>query len=145
MSKLAKGKLAFILVPLVGYVGLWILGSILFLAYFSIFKVQMDSNYGAMIERVPVLLAVITVPLCSFASFFAATKFMLRKSGAVLDVVRIRQVAVISLLVTIGLDLLITVGLERTDILAFPVNLMYLFAWLVIVPSVILAGHQKRN
>ena len=44
-----------------------------------------------------------------------------------------------SLLVTVLLDLLITVGIEKLDILAFPTNLMYLFAYAVIIPSVILS------
>ncbi len=47
----------------------------------------------------------------------------------------------ISLVCTIVLDLLITVIGEKLNILTFPVNLMYLLAWLVILPSIALAGH----
>ena len=45
------------------------------------------------------------------------------------------------IIATIILDLLITVVGEKIDVRIFPVNLMYLFAWLVIIPSVVLAGH----
>ncbi len=51
------------------------------------------------------------------------------------------EVGVIALIATIILDLLITVVGEKIDVRIFPVNLMYLFAWLVIIPSVVLAGH----
>lgn len=133
-----------ILIPLTGYVGLWVLGSVLFLVYFGMFHISTDLGYVAMIQELPPLLAIVTVPLCSFASFFTATKVILRRSGLTLDAAQVFRVGVTSLLVTIGLDLLTTVAIEQIDILAFPVNLMYLFAWFVIVPSVVLAGHPDR-
>ncbi len=128
----------FILIPITGYLGLWILGSALFIVYFKIYNVSLDLKHTvAMIRKVPPALAIITVPLCSFLSFFTAT----RTFGGALDASQFLRVGIISLLATIGLDLLITVVGEKINILTFPLNLMYLFAWLVIVPSVILAGH----
>lgn len=50
------------------------------------------------------------------------------------------KIGIFSLATTIILDLLITVAGEKIDIRKFPVNWMYLFAWLVIVPAVVLAG-----
>ncbi len=135
----------FLLVPLVGYLGLWILGSVAFLVYFAAFGVSMDLGYNAMIQKVPALLAIVTVPLCSFASFFTTTTVVLRRPAVSLDIRKILQLGVVSLLATVGFDLLITVAIERVDILAFPVNLMYLFAWLVIVPSVAWAGYRSRG
>jgi hypothetical protein len=139
-----KKKSLFILIPLIGYIGLWILGSVLFLVYFEIFNIPMNLEYTVMIQRIPAVLAILTVPLCSSASFFITTKIMLRKFVS-LNATEVFQVGIISLLFTIGFDLLITVIIEKVNILVFPVNLMYLFAWLVIVPSVILAGKTRKN
>jgi hypothetical protein len=128
----------FIIIPLTGYVSLWILGSVFFIVYFRIYKVPLDLKHVVnMIRMIPPVLAIITVPLCSFLSFFMATKIF----GGGLDSLQLLVVGIISLLVTIGLDLLITVVGEKINILTLPLNLMYLFAWLVIVPSVILAGY----
>jgi hypothetical protein len=132
---------AFILLPLIGYGGLWILGSALFLVYFKLFHISMDLKYiGAMIQKVPAFLAILTVPLCSFTSFFITTKIILRASAVSFDATKLLQVGIISLVCTVVLDLLITVVGEKINIRAFPVNLMYLFAWVVIIPSVVLAG-----
>jgi hypothetical protein len=139
-----KKKSLFILIPLIGYIGLWILGSVLFLVHFEIFNIPMNLEYTVMIQRIPAVLAILTVPLCSSASFFITTKIMLRKFVS-LNATEVFQVGIISLLFTIGFDLLITVIIEKVNILVFPVNLMYLFAWLVIVPSVILAGKTRKN
>ncbi len=135
----------FILLPLAGYLGLWILGTVAFLIYFAVFGVSMDLGYNDMILKVPAPLAIITVPVCSFASFFTTTTLVLRRSAVSLDTREVFQLGLVSLLATVGLDLLITVAIERVDVLAFPVNLMYLFAWLVIVPSVAWAGYQNRK
>lgn len=130
---------AFVLIPLIGYVGLWVLGIAFFLAYFKVFKVSMDLKHTlAMIQKVPPLLSIITVPVCSFLSFYVTTRLVLgahtHGAGDLLGV------AGVSLAATVVLDLLITVVGEKIDIRVFPVNLMYLLAWLVIIPSVVLAG-----
>ncbi len=125
-----------------GYAGLWILGSLIFIVYFKLFKIPLDLNHTvAMIQKVPVLLAIVTVPVCSFTSFFMTTRVVLGELAISLDVTQLLQVGLVSLLLTISLDLLITVVGEKIDIRVFPVNLMYLFAWLVIIPAVVLAGY----
>lgn len=132
----------FILVPFIGYAGLWISGSVIFLVYFKVFGISMDLKHTvAMIRKLPAPLAVATVPVCSFASFFMAIKIIIRETAVSFDAATLLQIAIISLLVTVVLDLLITVVGKKLDIMAFPLNLMYLFAWIVIVPAVVLAGH----
>lgn len=132
----------FILLPVIGYGGLWISGSVLFLVYFQLFHIAMDLKHPlTMIQKVPPFLAILTVPLCSFISFFITTRILLRASAVPLDATKLLQVGIISLICTIVLDLLITVIGEKLNILTFPVNLMYLLAWLVIIPSIALAGH----
>lgn len=59
-----------ILIPLAGYAGLWVLGSVAFLVYFRMFNIPMDSRYVDMIRKTPMLLAILTVPVCTFISFF---------------------------------------------------------------------------
>ena len=140
-----KHRTVFILVPVVGYLGLWIMGSVAFLIYFAVFGVPTDLGYNAMIQGVPAFLAIVTVPLCSFASFFATATVVLSRPAVRLDSREALRLGLVCLFATVGLDLLITVAIERVDILAFPVNLMYLFAWLVIVPSVTWAAHRNRK
>lgn len=131
----------YILIPFTGYVGLWLLGGILFIIYFKIFHVTIDlKNTVSMIQQIPSFLSIITVPICSFISFFLSTKIILGKNVGTFGVSRLFKVGIISLLTTIILDVLITVVGEKMDIRKYPVNLMYLFAWLVIVPAVIVAG-----
>ncbi len=44
----------FILLPVIGYGGLWILGSALFLVYFHLFHIAMDVKHPlTMIQKVP--------------------------------------------------------------------------------------------
>lgn len=127
----------FILIPLVGYVGLWLLGSAAFLVFFRLFKVALDLRHpAAMIRKLPAPLAVPTVPLCSFVSFFTVANAILPSPARVIQAL---QAGAASLICTVVLDLLITVAGERIDIRAFPLNLMYLFAWIVIIPAVVLA------
>lgn len=128
-------------VPLVGYVALWILGSALFLVYFKIFGIAIDMKRPvAMVKQLPVGLAVVTVPACSFVAFFVAAAIFRYAFSARLDLTHLIYLGVFSLLWTIVLDFLITVVGERIDIRAFPMNLMYLFAWFAIVPAVVLGG-----
>lgn len=132
----------FVLIPLIGYVGLWILGSALFLAYFRLYSISVDLKHTiTMIQRVPTPLAIVTVPMCSFVSFFLTTRIMIHAFTTSANATMLLDVGLVSLIVTIILDLLITVVGEKIDMRIFPVNLMYLFAWLVIIPSVVLAGH----
>ncbi len=106
-----------ILIPLVGYAGLWILGSLMFLIYFKLFKIPIDLKHTvAMVQKIPVFLAIITVPLCSFISFFVTTRVILNELSISLDAIQLLQIGLISLLLTIGLDLLITVVGEKIDI-----------------------------
>jgi hypothetical protein len=131
----------FILLPLIGYGGLWLLGSALFLVYFKLFKISLDLKQTVkMIQQVPAVLAIITVPLCSFISFFLTTKILLSAAAVSGDLPQLLQMGAIAVGCTIILDVLITVVGEKMNILAFPVNLMYLFAWVVILPAVVLAG-----
>ena len=138
-----QNKLAFLLIPPIGYIGLWILGSVLFLIYFQIFGISMDLEYTAMIQRIPVLLSILTVPLCSFLSFFVTGKMVFKRLVPSISSTTVVQVGITSLIFTILFDLLITVAIEKIDILAFPVNLMYLLAWVVIIPAIFLAYRPK--
>jgi hypothetical protein len=139
-----KDRNIFVLIPVIGYIGLWILGSAAFLAYFKIFNVLMESDYTAMIQRLPPALAILTVPFCSFTSFFLATRVVLRRASICLNARRSLQVGATSLVFTMAMDLLLMEFVEKISILAFPIDLMYLFAWLIIIPSVVLAGYQRQ-
>ena len=88
----------FVLVPLIGYVGLWILGSACFLAYFRLYNISIDLRHTvAMIQRVPVPLAIITVPVCSFASFFLATRIMIYAFTTPSNATMLLEVGIVSL------------------------------------------------
>lgn len=137
--------MAFIIIPILGYLGLWVLGTILFLVYFDLFGVSLNQSYNVMIQMIPALLAIATVPLCSFVSFFLTTRTVLRRLSKPLSVTAAFEIGIVSLMAAIGLDLLITVKLQGVNILVFPANLMYLFAYLVIVPSVVFAAYQKHT
>lgn len=129
----------FIVVPLAGYALLWLLASAIFLVYCRFFGVPLTlADPLAMIRGVPPLLAVATVGACSLASFFLATRVVLAASTVSLRLESALLLGAVSLGATIVLDLLITVVVERLNILLFPVNLMYLLAWLAIVPGVLL-------
>ena len=134
-------RIAFVLVPIAGYVGLWVLGSVVFLVYFRILRVPVDlKNAVAMIRKVPPIMSILTVPACSFLSFFVCAKLVSRGISVALTGWRLLEIGVVSLLCTVVLDLFITVLGEKIDIRVFPVNLMYLFAWLIIIPAVMLGG-----
>lgn len=127
----------FILIPLAGYACLWLLGSAAFLVLFRLYRVALHLRDPiAMIRKVPAPFAVLTVPLCSFVSFFSIAKVILPAPATAIQAL---QAGIASLTCTIILDLLITVAGERINIRVFPVNLMYLFAWLVIIPAIMLA------
>ena len=127
-----------IFIPLIGYAGIWLLGTIAFLSFFRLFHVALDLKHPvAMIREVPAPLAIATVPLCSFISFFTTAKVLLPAAAIQAQAVR---AGIASVVCTVILDLLITVAGERIDIRAFPVNLMYAFAWLVIIPALLLAS-----
>ncbi len=127
-----------VLVPVIGYVSLWILGTALFLLYFRVFNVAMQSDYVAMIRMVPAVLAIATVPICSFVSFYLTARILLKMVTVPPTAKERVRVAVISLAFTVAMDLITTVLIGRMNILIFPVNLMYLLAWAVIVPAVLL-------
>lgn len=142
-GNVVKRKSAFILVPLIGYAGLWTLGSVMFLFYFHIFHVSMNLGYTTMIRRIPALLDILTTPLCSFASFFLTSKALLNPSRLPLNAVF--RIGITSLFVTVGLDVLITVVIQRINILVYPINLMYVFAWAVALPSVVFGGNHQTS
>lgn len=130
----------FLLVPLIGYIGLWVLASPLFILYFKVFKVAVDLKQTVhMIQQLPALLAIVTVPICSLVSFFITMKVAVQLLSPHPSTSQAWQLGGVSLGVTIILDLLITVVGERIDVRQYPVNLMYLLAWLVIVPAVVAA------
>ena len=140
-------RTVFVLVPLGAYAGLWLLGGVLFLAYFQIFGVPMNLGYNEMIQRIPALLAVPTVPLSSFVSLLAVARTILARAKP-LGARGLVLLGAVSVLATFGLDLLVTVLGEEVNILAYPTDLMYLFAYVVIIPSVFLGGvlaQRKRN
>lgn len=139
-----KNRSMLFLIPLIGYIGLWLLGSLFFLIYFKIFNVSMDLDNNAMIQHIPPLLSIITVPVCSFISFFITSKVILNKFTPPIGNRMVCKIAGFSVLLTVGLDILITVIIQQINILLFPVNLMYLFAWLIIVPSSLLANHRRQ-
>ena len=129
----------FIVIPIIGYIGLWIFASPLFVMYFKLFHVVMDLKHTVhMIKQLPALLAIVTVPVCSFVSFFITTKAIEHTLNTLLTFEQAVQVGIVSLVVTIFLDVLITVLGEKIDIREYPLNLMYLFAYLVIIPAVII-------
>ena len=135
-----ENEILFILIPLIGYIGLWLLGIMFFLVYFRLLRIPLDMKHPvAMIRNLPPLLAIATVPACSFVSFFITTKVILVELPLSLSTLELLYVGLASLLLTVCLDLLITVLGEKIDIRVFPISLMYLFAWLVIVPAIILA------
>jgi len=144
-DNIMKKNKKIILIPIIGYFGLWILGSIFFVIYFKIFKVSMKLNNTAMIIGIPPLLSIFTVPICSFASFFLTTKIVLKNYTGKIALVKLFRIGIISLIFTIGLDLLITVVTQKVDILIFPINVMYILAWIIIIPTIILAGYQKTK
>lgn len=133
--------IAFVLIPAAGYVGLWVLGSALFLVYFRVLRIAVDlKDVATMIRKVPPILSMLTVPICSFVSFFLSAKLTTRLLAVYPAGWRLVEIAVISLAGTAALDFFITVLGEKIDIRIFPVNLMYLFAWLIIIPAVMLGG-----
>lgn len=141
MRHLSEYFAAFVIIPFLGYAGLWIIASALFLVYFVIFRISIDAAQPViMIQHLPPILSIATVPLCSFAAFFGATKVVLHKRAVACPQRLVLWFGIDSLVVTIVLDVFVTVIGERIDILIFPINLMYVLAWLVIVPAVMLAG-----
>lgn len=138
-----KDETAFVIVPLAGYAGLWVLGSVLFLVYFQAFNVPTSAAYSAMIQDIPAPLAIATVPLCSLASFFTVTTAVLSRLAAPLGARKVLALGAESLLFTIAMDLLVTVLAEGVDILVYPTDVMYILAYAVIVPSVVYAGRRQ--
>ncbi len=135
-----ESVIAFILIPLIGYFGLWMLGIAAFIIYFKIFKIPIDLKHSAeMIRKLPAHLSIITVPICSFTSFFITTNIILKEFSISLNIMQLLQLGLASLFITIILDLLITVKEEKMNIDVFPINIMYLLGWLAIVPAVLLA------
>ncbi len=132
----------FVLIPVIGCVLLWILGSIFFLVYFRVFKVQKNLGYVDMIKSVPAYLAILTVPICSILSFYVTTRIMLEIFNAAISYWTGLEVGVAALMFTVVVDLIVTPLIEKVSIRAFPLNFMYLFAWIVIIPSVLVATLQ---
>ena len=137
-----KGYCVFVLVPLVGCVALWASGTVAFLACFRVFGVRMHSDYSAMIGRLPAGLSIATTTVCSFASFFLVTRWTLRRRSRKLATDRFGWLAVACLLFTVIADIVIAAFVEKLDVLAFPINAMYAFAWGAIIPAVLLARRR---
>lgn len=134
-------ELVFALIPIIGYVALWLLGIALFLVYFKLLRIHVDYRHPiAIVKRLPPALAIVTVPVCSFVSFFVTTRSVLTGLHLSLSAAQLLPVGIASLLFTVALDLLVTALGERIDIRRFPLNLMYALAWLVIVPSIVMAA-----
>ena len=141
LSKIMSNLTLFIIIAAIGYLGLWILGSLLFLFYFKLFKVSIDLKHVVnMIRKLPATISILTVPTCSFISFFFVTKMSLGILVLSVNTTEIIQLDFICLLITIILDLLITVFGEKVDIRIYPVNLIYVLAWLAIIPAVFLGA-----
>ena len=132
--------LFFVLVPIIGYIFLWILGGVFFLTYFRILSLPASLDYTEKIRRVPPYVSITTVPLCSSISFYLTTKLLLElhlSTGSLLVLV---ETGILALVFTVIIDLIVTPKIEKIEIRAYPMNLMYLLAWTVIIPSVLLAG-----
>ncbi|MGO9482347.1 MAG: hypothetical protein ACLP05_11290 [Candidatus Kryptoniota bacterium] len=138
-----KNRPALFIIPSAGYAGLWLLGGAAFLIYFRIYNVSMGSDDVEMIRKIPSLLAILTVPVCTFVSFVVTGKVVFSKLARDIRKGMVNQTAGFCVLFTVAMDLLITVLIQRMDILLFPLNLMYLFAWLIIFPSVVVAGRRS--
>ena len=136
---------SFILVPLVGYAGLWLLGTVLFLVYFAAYGISWNESYNQMVTGIPSVLAIITVPASSFVSYYLVTRRILRGSADPPSCRLLLALGLVSVAVAFGLDLLITVELEGVDIRRWPMDAMYLGAYLVIVPAVVLAGRVRHE
>ncbi len=130
----------FILVPISGYVLLWILGSMFFLTYFKMFRLPSNLDYAEKLRRIPPFISIITVTLCSIVSFYLMTKLLLDLYLTPGNMVLLAETGSIALVFTVTIDLIVTPRIEKIKIGAYPMNLMYLFAWIVILPSVLLAG-----
>ncbi len=139
-----KNKWAIWLIPPIAYISLWILGSVAFLIYFRVFAISMALDYTGMIQQLPPILTILTVPVCCFIAFFVTARVIFARV-APLDSQTALRIGVASLIFTIALDLLISVAIEKIDILAFPVNLMYLLAWIAIIPTIFLAHALARR
>lgn len=130
-----------LVIPILGYIGLWLLAAPLFILYFKVYEIPVDLKQTIrMIQKLPAWLAIITVPICSFLSFFLVTKAVFYLRPVLMNTVPTWELSAASLVVTIILDVLITVVGEKINVLKYPVNLMYLFAYLAIVPAVLLAA-----
>lgn len=129
-----------ILVSILGYIFLWTLGSLLFLTYFRIFTVPSNIDYTEKVRKIPHFISIATVPLCSILSFYLATKLLLVVFPASGNMVILAETGAIALVFTVVIDLVVTPLIEKIKISTYPMNLMYLFAWIVIIPSVLLAG-----
>ncbi len=103
----------------------------------------MASDYTTMIQSIPPVLTVISVPVSGFVGFFTITRITLRKLLTSLNRKTLLQIGIVSMLSTVLLDLLITGVIEKVNILLFPINVMYLAGWLIVIPSVLSAGYRR--
>lgn len=130
-----------IVIPLVGYVRLWLSAGALFLFYFRLFHLPIDpKNAVAMIRKAPAPLSMAIAAPSNFASFFATTQATPATIGASPSAATLAQIGGTSLACAIVLDMLITVVAEGIDVRVYSVNAMYLLAWSAIIPAVLPAG-----
>jgi hypothetical protein len=140
-----KRTLAYFLIPVIGYLGLWILGTVLFLLYFALFHISFTLGNTEMIKQVPPVLSITTVALCSFISFFITGRIIFKITDGQRTMKKVILIAVVSFFSTILFDVLITAVIEKIDILAFPMNVMYGLAWIAVIPAVLLSGPVGRR
>jgi len=133
----------FVIVPVIGYCGLWAIGIALFLVYFGAFHVPIGSDYTAMILSLPSPLSIATVLIASFVSFFTTARIAVRPKSAFRKGILV-GIAIVSFAVTVCLDLLTAVAIERANILLFPVDVMYFGAWIMVIPAVLFGGGQGK-
>lgn len=132
-----------ILIDVIGYLGFWISGSIFFLIYFKIYNVSMDMDNTIMIKSIPPLLSIIIVSVCSFASFSITTGFTLKKISGTQTIPKLFQIGLLAMIFSIVMDLLVAIVIQKVNILIFPINVMYLLAWGIIIPAMVWVGYRK--
>ena len=90
-------------------------------------------------------MSILSVPIASFISFYFITKIIHKIKYLESRINELTTISVTSLLFTIGMDLFSTVDVEKIDIITFSIKLLYLTAWIVIFPVIILGGHRENN
>ena len=129
-----------------GYILLWILASPIFLLYFEIFHVPLDLEHiTSIIKEIPPVYAIFTAPICCVIAFLMTTYFILSKYPTTLKNKKLLEIGIISVLFTLFIDILTTVLIEQVNIFVYPINVMYLFVYIAIIPSILISAYIKSK